>query len=248
MLDKIIQLAREAGDAIMHVYAGAQPMDVTRKSDDSPVTAADLAAHKVIVEGLAALSPEVPVLSEEDPPSWAVRQNWKKYWLVDPLDGTKEFIKRNGEFTVNIALIENGKPVLGVVYAPALGVMYSASEGKAWKEEGGHKTQIQVREARPLLVVVSRSHADKDEELKEYLAQLGEHQTTAIGSSLKFCLVAEGKAQLYPRFGPTNIWDTGAGHAVAIAAGAHVHDWQGKTLDYTPRESFLNPGFRVSLF
>lgn len=248
MLDKIIQLAREAGDAIMHVYAGSQPMDVTRKSDDSPVTAADLAAHKVIVEGLAALSPEVPVLSEEDPPSWAVRQNWKKYWLVDPLDGTKEFIKRNGEFTVNIALIENGKPVLGVVYAPALGVMYSASEGKAWKEEGGHKTQIQVREARPLLVVVSRSHADKDEELKEYLAQLGEHQTTAIGSSLKFCLVAEGKAQLYPRFGPTNIWDTGAGHAVAIAAGAHVHDWQGKTLDYTPRESFLNPGFRVSLF
>jgi len=248
MLDKIIQLAREAGDAIMHVYAGSQPMDVTRKSDDSPVTAADLAAHKVIVEGLAALSPEVPVLSEEDPPSWAVRQNWKKYWLVDPLDGTKEFIKRNGEFTVNIALIENGKPVLGVVYAPALGVMYSASEGKAWKEEGGHKTQIQVREARPLLVVVSRSHADKDEELKEYLAQLGEHQTTAIGSSLKFCLVAEGKAQLYPRFGPTNIWDTGAGHAVAIAAGAHVHDWQGKTLDYSPRESFLNPGFRVSLF
>ena len=123
MLDKIIQLAREAGDAIMHVYAGEQPMDVTRKSDDSPVTAADLAAHKVIVEGLAALSPEVPVLSEEDPPSWAVRQNWKKYWLVDPLDGTKEFIKRNGEFTVNIALIENGKPVLGVVYAPALGVM-----------------------------------------------------------------------------------------------------------------------------
>ncbi|ORM66772.1 3'(2'),5'-bisphosphate nucleotidase CysQ [Pantoea rwandensis] len=248
MLDKIIQLAREAGDAIMHVYAGEQPMDVTRKSDDSPVTAADLAAHKVIVEGLAALSPEVPVLSEEDPPSWAVRQNWKKYWLVDPLDGTKEFIKRNGEFTVNIALIEKGKPVLGVVYAPALGVMYSAAEGKAWKEEGGHKTQIQVREARPLLVVVSRSHMDKDEELKEYLTQLGDHQTTAIGSSLKFCLVAEGKAQLYPRFGPTNIWDTGAGHAVAIAAGAHVHDWQGKTLDYTPRESFLNPGFRVSLF
>lgn len=248
MLDKICQLAREAGDAIMQVYDGAQPMDVTRKSDDSPVTAADLAAHKVIIDGLARLSPEIPVLSEEDPPVWAERQHWHKYWLVDPLDGTKEFIKRNGEFTVNIALIDNGKPVLGVVYAPALGVMYFAAEGKAWKEEGGHKTQIQVREARPLLVVVSRSHFDKDEELKEYLTQLGEHQTTAIGSSLKFCLVAEGKAQLYPRFGPTNIWDTGAGHAVAIAAGAYVHDWQGKTLDYAPRESFLNPGFRVSLF
>lgn len=248
MLDKICQLAREAGDAIMQVYNSEQPVDITRKSDDSPVTAADLAAHDVIIQGLTALTPDVPVLSEEDPPRWEVRQHWKKYWLVDPLDGTKEFIKRNGEFTVNIALIENGKPVLGVVYAPALAVMYSAAEGKAWKEEGGHKTQIQVREARPLLVVVSRSHFDKDEELKEYLTQLGEHQTTAIGSSLKFCLVAEGKAQLYPRFGPTNIWDTGAGHAVAIAAGAHVHDWQGKTLDYAPRESFLNPGFRVSLF
>lgn len=248
MLEQICQLARAAGDAIMQVYDGAQPMDIERKADDSPVTAADLAAHQVIVKGLKTLTPEVPVLSEEDPPAWEIRQQWQRYWLVDPLDGTKEFIKRNGEFTVNIALIEKGKPVLGVVYAPAIGVLYAAAEGKAWKEEGGHKTQIHVRDARPPLVVVSRSHFDKDEELQEYLQQLGEHQTTAIGSSLKFCLVAEGKAQLYPRFGPTNIWDTGAGHAVAIAAGAHVHDWQGKTLDYAPRESFLNPGFRVSLF
>lgn len=246
MLDKICQLAREAGDAIMKVYDGQAPMDVAQKSDDSPVTAADIAAHKVIVAGLTALSPDIPVLSEEDPADWQTRQHWQQYWLVDPLDGTKEFIKRNGEFTVNIALIEQGKPVLGVVYAPVLGVMYAAANGKAWKEEGGMKTEIHVREARPPLVVVSRSHADQ--ELEDYLTQLGEHQTTAIGSSLKFCLVAEGKAQLYPRFGPTNIWDTGAGHAVALAAGAHVHDWQGKTLDYTPRESFLNPGFRVSLF
>ncbi|KAB8311896.1 3'(2'),5'-bisphosphate nucleotidase CysQ [Erwinia endophytica] len=246
MLDKICQLAREAGDAIMKVYDGQAPLDVSHKADDSPVTAADIAAHKVIVQGLSALDPDIPVLSEEDPPAWEVRRHWRRYWLVDPLDGTKEFIKRNGEFTVNIALIDNGKPVLGVVYAPVLGVMYSAADGKAWKEEGGHKELIRVREARPPLVVVSRSHADS--ELEDYLSQLGEHQTTAIGSSLKFCLVAEGKAQLYPRFGPTNIWDTGAGHAVAIAAGAHVHDWQGKTLDYAPRESFLNPGFRVSIF
>ncbi|WP_428945041.1 3'(2'),5'-bisphosphate nucleotidase CysQ [Pantoea sp. FN060301] len=248
MLDKICQLAREAGDAIMEIYEAGAPLDIAQKSDDSPVTAADIAAHKVILQGLTQLSPDIPVLSEEDPPTWEVRQHWQSYWLVDPLDGTKEFIKRNGEFTVNIALIEMGKPVLGVVYAPVLGVMYSAAEGKAWKEEGGHREQIQVREARPPLVVISRSHATNDEELKEYLNQMGEHQTTAIGSSLKFCLVAEGKAQLYPRFGPTNIWDTGAGHAVAIAAGAHVHDWQGKTLDYAPRESFLNPGFRVSIF
>lgn len=246
MLDAICQLAREAGDAIMQVYDGHQPMDVTSKTDDSPVTAADIAAHQIIVQGLVALTPAIPVLSEEDPPSWDIRQHWQRYWLVDPLDGTKEFIKRNGEFTVNIALIEEGKPVLGVVYAPVLNVMYSAADGKAWKEESGIRKPIQVRDARPPLVVISRSHSD--DELQEYLQQLGEHQTTSIGSSLKFCLVAEGQAQLYPRFGPTNVWDTAAGHAVAAAAGAHVHDWQGKTLDYTPRESFLNPGFRVSIY
>lgn len=248
MLEAICQLAREAGEAIMQVYDGNSPIDVNRKTDDSPVTAADIAAHKVIVKGLQALTPDIPVLSEEDPPAWSVRQHWQRYWLVDPLDGTKEFIKRNGEFTVNIALIEEGKPVLGVVYAPVLKVMYSAAEGKAWKEENNIRNPIQVREARPPRVVISRSHAANDTELKEYLEQMGEHQTTAIGSSLKFCLVAEGEAQLYPRFGPTSVWDTAAGHAVAVAAGAHVHDWQGKTLDYTPRESFLNPGFRVSIF
>ncbi|WP_151994058.1 3'(2'),5'-bisphosphate nucleotidase CysQ [Buttiauxella massiliensis] len=246
MLDKICQLAREAGAAIMQVYDGQKPLEATQKSDDSPVTAADIAAHTIILQGLQTLTPDIPVLSEEDPQSWENRQNWGRYWLVDPLDGTKEFLKRNGEFTVNIALIEKGKAVLGVVYAPVLNVMYSAAEGKAWKEENGVRNQIHVRDARPPLVVISRSHGD--DELKEYLHQLGEHQTTSIGSSLKFCLVAEGQAQLYPRFGPTNIWDTAAGHAVAAAAGAHVHDWQGKSLDYTPRESFLNPGFRVSIY
>ncbi|OAT15023.1 3'(2'),5'-bisphosphate nucleotidase [Buttiauxella noackiae ATCC 51607] len=232
----------------MQVYEGQKPLEATQKSDDSPVTAADLAAHGIILQGLQTLTPDIPVLSEEDPQSWETRQSWGRYWLVDPLDGTKEFLKRNGEFTVNIALIENGKAVLGVVYAPVLNVMYSAAEGKAWKEECGVRNQIHVHDARPPLVVISRSHANNDPELKEYLQQMGEHQTTAIGSSLKFCLVAEGQAQLYPRFGPTNIWDTAAGHAVASAAGAHVHDWQGKPLDYTPRESFLNPGFRVSIY
>ncbi|SPX12494.1 cysQ protein [Escherichia coli] len=242
MLDQVCQLARNAGDAIMQVYDGTKPMDVVSKADNSPVTAADIAAHTVIMDGLRTLTPDIPVLSEEDPPGWEVRQHWQRYWLVDPLDGTKEFIKRNGEFTVNIALIDHGKPILGVVYAPVMNIMYSAAEGKAWKEECGVRKQIQVRDARPPLVVISRSHADA--ELKEYLQQLGEHQTTSIGSSLKFCLVAEGQAQLYPRFGPTNIWDTAAGHAVAAAAGAHVHDWQGKPLDYTPRESFPESGIQ----
>ncbi|CNC50893.1 adenosine-3'(2')%2C5'-bisphosphate nucleotidase [Yersinia frederiksenii] len=246
MLEQICQLAREAGVAIMAVYQGDKPLDMTHKKDDSPVTAADLAAHQIIKAGLAALTPDIPLLSEEDPPTWAVRQHWQRYWLVDPLDGTKEFLNRNGEFTVNIALIDQGVPVLGVVYTPVTEVMYSAEDGKAWKEEGGRRMQIQVRDALPPLVVVSRSHSDA--ELEDYLSQLGEHQTVSVGSSLKFCLVAEGKAQLYPRFGPTNVWDTAAGHAVAIAAGALVHDWQGKPLSYTPRESFLNPGFRVSLF
>lgn len=248
MLEQICQLAREAGAAIMQVYEGEKPLEATQKLDDSPVTAADIAAHTIIINGLQTLTPEIPVLSEEDPQGWEIRQGWERYWLVDPLDGTKEFLKRNGEFTVNIALIEKGKAVLGVVYAPVLKIMYSAAEGRAWKEECGVRNQIHVRDARPPLVVVSRSHASSDGELKEYLQQMGEHQTTAIGSSLKFCLVADGQAQLYPRFGPTNIWDTAAGHAVAVAAGAHVHDWQGKPLDYTPRESFLNPGFRVSIY
>jgi len=248
MLEQICQLARKAGDAIMAVYDGEQPLDARQKKDDSPVTAADIAAHDVIKAGLQKLDPQTPMLSEEDPQSWSERQSWTRYWLVDPLDGTKEFLKRNGEFTVNIALIEDGVPVLGVVYVPVTKVMYSAAEGKAWKEDHGERKQIHVSEAHPPLVVVSRSHYDNDQELKDYLAQLGEHQTVSVGSSLKFCLVAEGSAQLYPRFGPTNIWDTGAGHAVAIAAGAKVNDWTGQTLLYTPRESFLNPGFRVSLF
>lgn len=248
MLEQICQLAREAGVAIMQVYEGEKPLEETHKTDDSPVTAADLAAHDIILKGLKVLTPDVPVLSEEAPLSWDTRQSWQRYWLVDPLDGTKEFLKRNGEFTVNIAFIEAGKAVMGVVYAPVLKIMYSAAEGKAWKEVCGVRNQIHVRDSRPPRVVVSRSHADNDSDLKKYLQQMGEHQTTAIGSSLKFCLVGDGQAQLYPRFGPTNIWDTAAGHAVAVAAGAHVHDWHGKPLDYTPRETFLNPGFRVSIY
>ncbi|STP22582.1 cysQ protein [Escherichia coli] len=149
MLDQVCQLARNAGDAIMQVYDGTKPMDVVSKADNSPVTAADIAAHTVIMDGLRTLTPDIPVLSEEDPPGWEVRQHWQRYWLVDPLDGTKEFIKRNGEFTVNIALIDHGKPILGVVYAPVMNVMYSAAEGKAWKEECGVRKQIQVRDARP---------------------------------------------------------------------------------------------------
>ncbi len=244
MLEQVNQIARLAGSEILDIYNHHDP-DIQLKDDNSPVTAADLAANKIIIEGLTALTPDIPILSEEAVVPWSERQHWQTYWLVDPLDGTKEFIKRNGEFTVNIALVSAGKPILGVVYAPVLDELYCAAEGQAWKESAGKRQLITVKPATPPLVVVSRSHLDKDEELMDYLRQLGEHQTVSVGSSLKFCLVAEGRAQLYPRFGPTNIWDTGAGHAVAIAAGAKVTDWHGKTLDYTQRESFLNPGFRV---
>lgn len=241
MRQQLCTLAREAGDAIMKIYNGHAPLQVEHKQDDSPVTAADIAAHQIIKKGLSRLSPDIPQLSEEDPPEWSVRRDWQRYWLIDPLDGTKEFINRNGDFTVNIALIENGIPVMGVVFAPAKGLMYYAEGSQAWKEEHGQVQRIHVKAATPPVVVISRSH--QDPQLMAYLEKLPEHRTAEIGSSLKFCLVAEGSAQLYPRFGPTNIWDTAAGHAVALGAGASVVDWQGNTLDYSPRESFLNPGF-----
>ncbi|WP_127956592.1 3'(2'),5'-bisphosphate nucleotidase CysQ [Serratia microhaemolytica] len=245
MLEQICRLSRQAGSAIMAVYQGQQPLDMAIKQDASPVTAADLAAHQIIKQGLAALTPTIPLLSEEDPPAWEVRRHWQRYWLVDPLDGTKEFLKHNDEFTVNIALIDEGEPVMAVVYAPALDCLYAAYQGQAWKEQQGQRQQIRVCHAEPPCVLVSRSHPDQ--QLQHYLQQLGQHQTLSVGSSLKFCLLAEGKAQLYPRFGAIHIWDTAAGHAVVQAAGARFEDWQGNPLDYTPRESLLNPGFRVFL-
>lgn len=247
MLEEICQLAQNAGAVIMTYYQSGSHIKVSNKKDRSPVTDADLAAHQIIKQGLARLTPDIPLLSEEDPPAWNIRKEWQRYWLVDPLDGTKEFINNNDEFTVNIALIEGGQPVFGVVYAPVTEIMYFTAKNQAWKKEKKREHQpIYVRDVQPAVVVISRSHCD--DELKDYLQQLGEHKTILVGSSLKFCMVAEGKAQLYPRFGPTNIWDTAAGHAVALAAGARIHDWEGKPLSYTPKESFLNPGFRVSLF
>ncbi|MDR0807277.1 MAG: 3'(2'),5'-bisphosphate nucleotidase CysQ [Enterobacteriaceae bacterium] len=243
-LEAICQLSREAGAAIMVVYHGDKPVEANFKSDSSPVTAADLAAHRIIVAGLSALTPDIPVLSEESPQDWQERRYWQRYWLVDPLDGTKEFLNRNGEFTVNIALIEQGVPVMGVVYAPVLDVLYAAEGNRVWKETAGERQAIAAHIAYPPKVVCSRSH--RDEKLEQFLASLGHYETTAVGSSLKFCLVAEGSAQIYPRFGPTCIWDTAAGHAVVLAAGLQVNNWDDIPLSYAPAESFLNPGFYVS--
>lgn len=244
MLEAICLLSREAGDAIMAIYEQDKPVEANFKSDSSPVTAADLAAHHLIIDGLTILTPDIPVLSEEAPQDWQIRCHWQCYWLVDPLDGTKEFINRNGEFTVNIALIEKGIPVMGVVFAPALGLLYAAENNTAWKESGGERREIKAKSAYPPKVVCSRSH--RDQQLEDFLSSLGQYETTAVGSSLKFCLVAEGSAQIYPRFGPTCIWDTGAGHAIALAAGLQVKNWDDVELDYSPAQSFINPGFYVS--
>ena len=255
LAQQILRIAKAAGDKIMAIYE--KDFSVYEKQDESPLTEADLAAHKLIVAELEAIS-ELPVLSEEsaDIP-WEERQSWNQYWLVDPLDGTKEFIKKNGEFTVNIALIDSGKPVMGVVYAPALETAYIGLEGKgAWMEKNTSLTPISARQhtaGETWKVVGSRSH--QSPEIKQLLEQLeGDTELVAMGSSLKLCLVASGEAHMYPRLGPTSEWDTGAAHAVATAAGARVTvldpdsplDPDAEPLTYNQKESVLNPFFLVS--
>ena len=236
-------LARDAGAAIMRVYAGN--FAVEHKDDDSPLTAADLAAHRVIADGLRALAPQLPILSEEssEQAGWDERRGWTRYWLVDPLDGTREFVKRNGEFTVNIALIENHKPVLGVVFAPALDELYWAWAGGnahfATKSESG---ELRTRpRATPLLVAGSRSHADP--RMLGALERIGAHELRPLGSSLKFCRAARAEVDLYIRYGLTSEWDTAAGQCVLEQAGGGVTELDGAALRYNTKESLLNPDF-----
>ena len=244
--DKVCAIARDAGSAIMEIYAGE--FDVELKGDNSPLTCADRASHQVIVEGLQEATPDIPILSEEgrDIP-YVERAAWSRFWLVDPIDGTKEFIKRNGEFTVNIALIEDGRVIAGVVYVPAQDTMYFGRLGAgAWKIEGHEEpVKITVRaadESLGLTVVMSRSHPSP--ELEEYLREVKVAEAMPVGSSLKLCVVAEGKADLYPRLGPTMEWDTAAGHAVVEAAGGTVSQVDGAPLMYN-KENLLNPYFIV---
>ena len=244
-------VAREAGAAILQVY-GDEDFGVQTKSDDSPLTRADLAAHNIIVEGLQKRAPGIPVLSEEsDSISFAERSSWDQYFLVDPLDGTKEFINRNGEFTVNIALIEEGVPTRGVVFVPVKDVMYTGDqhEGIATVTRAGATGSIRVRklDRASLTVVASRRHGG--EALEACLNVLREHfvsiDTTNMGSSLKLCLIAEGEADLYPRLAPTSEWDTAAAQAVVEAAGGKVVDVELKELRYNTKDNILNPFFYV---
>lgn len=246
---ELIALARQAGAAILEVYQ--TDFDVKTKSDQSPLTQADLAAHRVIAAGLAQLTPEIPFLSEEStPPGFAERQSWSRYWLVDPLDGTREFVNRNGEFTVNIALIDNHRAVFGVVGVPVQGLVYTGDleTASAFRHQTTVSTRLEGRardERAPLVVVASRSHGG--DRLEDYLGQLeqsfGELQRTPVGSSLKLCILAEGRADLYPRLGPTSEWDIAAGHAVLEAAGGAVWATNGEPIAYNTKESFLNPEF-----
>lgn len=259
LLDGVTQIARAAGAVILEVY-GREDFNVEIKQDDSPLTAADLAANGIIMAGLAALAPQIPVLSEEsDDIPYAERRQWQRYFLVDPLDGTKEFINRNGEFTVNIALVEDGVPILGVVYVPVQDVMYAGitptdSASEAFVERSGSRQAIRVRALaprlaakEPLVVVASRRHTSDD--MVRCMSRLNDHfdalTTRNLGSSLKLCMVAEGEADLYPRLAPTSEWDTAAAHGVVRAAGGDVVDQDLAPLRYNQKAELLNPYFYV---
>jgi 3'(2'), 5'-bisphosphate nucleotidase len=245
-LNDVRTIAVEAGRRILDVYE--REVTVTRKEDASPLTEADRIAHEIISARLSALTPDIPVLSEEGAVAApAARAGWKRFWLVDPLDGTKEFLSRNGEFTVNIALIEGNGPVIGVVYVPMLGLIYSACRGGgAFKQKSECKPEpIRARAfagGKPI-IVASRSHAGP--ETAQYLAALGAHDTVSMGSSLKFCLVASGTADVYPRLGPTMEWDTAAAQCVVEEAGGRVLTADGRPLAYN-KPTLRNPWFVVT--
>jgi 3'(2'), 5'-bisphosphate nucleotidase len=245
LLARVADIARQAGREILEVYASGA-VAATAKADESPLTAADLRAHRLIVQRLAELAPAIPVLSEEAAHMpFAERSRWPRYWLVDPLDGTREFLSRNGQFTVNIALIEGHAPVLGVVHVPVTDSSYLGWPGAgAWRQRAAAAAEairVAAQAAAPLRVVGSRSH--RGDSLDAFLARVGAHELLAIGSSLKFCLVAEGSADVYPRLGPTSEWDTAAAHAVVTAAGGTVSRLDGTALQYNTRAELLNPYF-----
>ena len=253
LLNDAMALAMDAGESILSFYRSGDTLPVMTKQDRSPVTEADYCAHRLLVAGLPGLL-AVPVLSEEsEPPPLDVRANWDRYWLVDPLDGTREFLDGNDEFTVNIALVESGTPILGVIYVPVTGVGYAGGfDFGAFKYENRSWSEIRVRTMaqrrllrEPFRLVTSRRHGIPEvRQLAERLSHsLGDVVIGEVGSSLKFCHVAEGCADLYPRFGPTSEWDTAAGQAILEAAGGRVVGLDFRPLSYNSKSDFLNPFF-----
>lgn len=245
ILPNVLKIADTASEKVLSIYK--TDFNVDYKADKSPITEADLASHQAIVDGLRDLTPDIPVLSEEgaDIP-WEERRQWSRFWLIDPIDGTKEFTQRTDEFTVNIALIENGEPVLGVVTAPALKDAYWGlkGEGAYKRDSAGEIHKITVAEPTDTVrVVASKNHLNDD--TKAFIEKFDSHELVQAGSSLKFCRIAEGQADIYPRLGPTCEWDTGAAHAVLSAAGGKVETLEGAPLQYG-KEDVLNPFFVAS--
>lgn len=246
-IEPIVEVAKAAGRKILELFT--PDMSVTHKKDDTPLTNADMAANQIVIEMLKSIAPNLPVLTEEscDIP-YPTRAEWNTYWLVDPLDGTGEFINHNGEFSVNIALIHNGLPIAGVVHAPVLDITYWARHGGfAWKQAGEEQARkIEVRAASPKCVTVARSWSPvRGVRLQSFLNNLGEHKVIQMGGALKSCLVAEGRADIYPCLGPTGEWDTGAAQCIVEEAGGRITDTNMRKLRYNTKESLVNPHFFV---
>ena len=249
LLLRVCNIAIKAGEEILKYYN--DDIDVTHKDDSSPLTKADLASNKIIMNALKQLDKTIPILSEESLVEWNERKNWTKYWLVDPLDGTKEFIKKNGEFTVNIALIENNKPILGVIYTPVKSDLYFAQKNYGSYKINSSSDLIDLKEAKKIFVskqtritrvIGSRSHSNQS--FDSWVNQnFTNNEIIQAGSSLKFCLVAEGAADIYPRFGPTSEWDIAAGHIIVNEAGGRVNTFENTEINYNQKEDLLNPQF-----
>ena len=253
-LQPVCNISIEAGLIINTYYKSNN--DIFFKEDRSPLTEADLASNKFIIDSLSELNSSIPILSEESLVDWDLRKNWSRYWLIDPLDGTKEFINKNGEFTVNIALIENNEPILGVIYAPALSVLYYASKNNGSYKLSCDQTIDSLSDSTKILtnhknssdhfyVFKSRSHSN--EEFENWIKNnVNNYELIQKGSSIKFCEMAEGKADLYPRCGPTSEWDIAAGHIILVEAGGEIKSIDDKKILYNNKESIINPHFIAS--
>ncbi len=245
LLNPLLNMAYDAAEAILTVYARSQAITILTKADHTPVTQADYAAHHLLVQKLQQLTPALPILSEEATATdYSERKQWHTYWLIDPLDGTQEFINGTTEFTINIALIKQHKPVLGLVYQPMDHLCYYATAGQgAYKREtNGKVTKLGVRK-KPDIPTIAISRRHNPEKLQALLAKVSDYQLLNLGSALKICKIAEGEADIYPRFGPTSEWDTAAGQCVLEEAGGQLINLQGQPLMYNTKDSLLNPKF-----
>lgn len=246
LTQQVISIAEQASESILKIYN--TEFDVTSKDDNTPLTEADMAAHHTIVDGLSKLTPDIPILSEESNGApFEIRRQWQRYWLVDPLDGTREFVKRNGEFTVNIALIDDHQSILGVIDTPVTGVCYYANrdEGSFKKTAGKAPVKINTRRKPKDRTLVAGSRSHRGDSLKDFLAKIGEYDIVSMGSSLKSCLVAEGKVDIYPRLGPTSEWDTAAAQCIVENAGGVLVELNMQPMRYNTKDSLLNPHFLV---